>query len=397
MNPLALLFLTLFNSILGLSVLFPIIGPLARELGFSEFQAGLFSTGYAAMQFLLAAYWGRRSEVVGRKPILMMGIIGFSIGFFLFALFGWLGFKGVLSGLALYLPMLASRLLGGAFSSATLPTAQAYLADITPRAKRTQNFALLGAAFGLGVIFGPAIGAGLSGFGLLVPVLFSASLAVLNAIFVYFALPESKKLEAQAEKPAPLTWLDPRIWPILLLGLIVNLSSVAMEQTVAFYFQDRLGLSSSQTAKTVGIALVVFGFVAVFIQGFVVRIFKLSPRTLLMLGLPLALAGYIGLILSSNFLGLTLSLALIGAGGAFAGPGVTAAQSLVVSDNEQGSVAGLSSAAQALGRMLGPIIGTSLYGLHPQYPYVFSALLMGVGLLFFTSLRRIGQDHQVSS
>lgn len=378
---------------LGLSVLFPIIGPLARELGFSEFQAGLFSTSYAVMQFLLSAYWGRRSEVVGRKPIMLMGIVGFSVGFFLFALFGWLGFKGVLSGMALYLPMLASRLIGGAFSSATLPTAQAYLADITPRAKRTQNFALLGAAFGLGVIFGPAIGAGLSGFGLLVPVLFSATLAVLNAVFVFVALPESKKLEAQSENRAALSWLDSRIWPILLLGFIVQFSSVAMEQTIAFYYQDKLSLSSAQTAKTVGIALVIFGFVAVFIQGFAVRMFKLSPRALLTLGLPMALLGYIGLVLSNNFLGLTLSLVFLGAGGAFAGPGVTAAQSLAVSDNEQGSVAGLSSAAQALGRMLGPIVGTSLYGFHPQYPYVFSGVLILIGLVFFASLRGIGQDH----
>lgn len=396
MNPLALLFLTLFNSILGLSVLFPIIGPLARELGFSEFQAGLFSTGYAVMQFLLAPYWGRRSEVVGRRPILLMGIIGFAMGFFLFALFGWLGFKGSLSGMPLYLLMLASRLLGGAFSSATLPTAQAYLADITPRDKRTQNFALLGAAFGLGVIFGPAIGAALSSFGLLVPVLFSAGLAVLNAAFVYFALPESKTHE-HAETPPPLSWMDSRIWPILLLGLVINLSSVAMEQTVAFYFQDRLGLSTAQTAKSVGIALVVFGFVAVLIQGFVVRAFKLSPRTLLSLGLPLALLGYIGLILSHNFWSLTLSLVLLGAGGAFAGPGVTSAQSLAVSDQEQGSVAGLASAAQALGRMVGPIVGTSLYAIQPPYPYVFSALLILVALGVFFSLPAIGRDTHAHS
>lgn len=170
MKPLSLLFLTLFNSILGLSVLFPILGPLARELGLSEVQVGLFSTGYALMQFLLASYWGRRSEVMGRKPILLVGILGFASSFFLFALFAWLGYQQVLSSWGLFAFLLLSRLLGGAFSSATLPTAQAYLADITPREQRTQSFAVLGAAFGLGVIFGPAIGAGLAHFGLLAPV-----------------------------------------------------------------------------------------------------------------------------------------------------------------------------------------------------------------------------------
>ena len=392
MPPLGLLFLTLFNSILGLSVLFPIIGPLSRELGFSEFQAGLFSTGYALMQFILAPYWGRRSEVVGRRPILLMGIVGFSVGFFLFALFGWLGFQGVLTGLPLYLLMLASRLFGGAFSSATLPTAQAYLADITPKDKRTQNFALLGAAFGLGIIFGPAIGAGLSVFGLLVPVLFSASVGLLNGLFVYLALPESRRAEERPETPPKLSWFDLRIWPILLLGFVVNFSSTMMEQTVAFYYQDRLSLTPQQTAQTVGIALVVFGVVAVLIQGFVVRAFKFTSRTLLAIGLPLALLGYMGLVFSGQFWALTLALVLIGAGGAFAGPGVSAAQSLAVSDNEQGAVAGLSSSAQALGRMLGPVLGTTLYGLHPEWPYIFSAVLIVLGLVFFVSQRTLGRE-----
>lgn len=395
MNPLPLLFLTLFNSILGLSILFPIIGPLARELHFSEVQTGLFSTGYALMQFLLAPYWGRRSEVLGRKPILLRGILGFAAGFFLFALFGWLGFKGVLSGLPLFGLMLASRLLGGAFSSATLPTAQAYLADITSRERRTQNFALLGAAFGLGVIFGPAIGAGLAGLGLLVPVLFSASLALLNALFVRLVLPESRKAEERPATPPRLGFGDPRIWPILLLGLIVNLSSVAMEQTVSFYYQDRLGLSPERTAQTVGIALVAFGLIAVFIQGFVVRAVKWSPRALLAVGLPLALLGYLGLVLAHSFWLLTGALVLLGAGGAFAGPGVTAAQSLAVSDNEQGAVAGLSSSVQALGRMLGPLVGTGLYSLHPEYPYLFSALFMLIGIGFFLGRQDVGRmEHQ---
>jgi MFS family permease len=94
-SPLGLLFLTLFNSILGLSILFPILGPLARELGLSEVQVGLFSTGYALMQFLLSPYWGRRSER-GRKPILLLGILGFALSFFLFGLFALLGQKGLI-------------------------------------------------------------------------------------------------------------------------------------------------------------------------------------------------------------------------------------------------------------------------------------------------------------
>ena len=380
MKPLSLLFLTLFNSILGLSVLFPILGPLSRELGLSEVQVGLFSTGYALMQFLLASYWGRQSELMGRRPILLVGILGFASSFFLFALFAWMGYQQVLSGWGLFALMLLSRLLGGAFSSATLPTAQAYLADITPREQRTQNFAVLGAAFGLGVIFGPAIGAGLAHFGLLMPVVFSASLALLNALFVWWVLPESRKPQDRHPTPPRLAWTDPRILPLLVIGLCINLASIAMEQTVAFLYQDRLALSPIQTSQAVGIALVIFGVVGVLVQGFWVRLVGWPPRTLLGLGLPLLLLGYLGLVFSSGFVGLTASLVLLGLG-SMSSPGLTAAQSLAVSDDEQGVVAGLSSAAQALGRMLGPVLGTSLYGLSPAYPYVFSAVLIGLALL----------------
>jgi len=119
-----LLFLTLFNSILGLSILFPIIGPLARELGLSEFQTGLFSTAYALMQFLMSPYWGRKSEEVGRKPVLLVGILGFSVSFFLFAVFAQLRFAGVLGVSTTFALLLLARLVGGTFSSATLPTAR---------------------------------------------------------------------------------------------------------------------------------------------------------------------------------------------------------------------------------------------------------------------------------
>lgn len=132
MSPVGLLFLTLFNSILGLSILFPILGPLGRELGLSEVQVGLFSTGYALMQFLLSPLWGRLSER-GRKPILLLGILGFAVSFFLFGIFALLGQKGHFPSGLLFSLLLLSRLLGGAFSSATLPTAQAYVADITGR------------------------------------------------------------------------------------------------------------------------------------------------------------------------------------------------------------------------------------------------------------------------
>jgi len=169
MRPKALLFIALFNSILGLSVLFPILAPLGRQLGLGELEVGALSTGYSLMQFLSAAYWGRKSEEKGRKPVLLVGIIGFAVTFLLFALVCEAGLRGWLDHYSLFGLLLATRLFGGLLSSATFPTAQAYMADITDREDRTSGMALIGAAFGLGIIFGPAIGGFLSRWGYGVP------------------------------------------------------------------------------------------------------------------------------------------------------------------------------------------------------------------------------------
>jgi len=390
-----LLFITLVNSILGLSVLFPILAPLGRELGFSELQVGSLSTSYALMQFVMSPYWGRRSERVGRKPVLLTGIVGFSLSFFGFALVAQGSKAGLFGHWATFGLLLSCRLLGGAFSSATLPTAQAYIADTTERSERTAGMALIGAAFGIGLVIGPGIGALLAHISLLAPVYFSASFAVLNAIFVWLKLPEPKKHAAHREEQK-LPHLVTRVWPLLATGFALSMASVAMEQTVAFYYQDRLHLSHEQTARTVGLALVCYGVVAVFVQGFLVRRFKWSPAALIQTGVPIALAGFVGLIFAHQFASLTSALALQGFGQGLALPGVTAATSLSVSEREQGAVAGLNSSAHGLGRVFGPVVGTSLYELRSELPYAVSAglLVLVLGsLLLSPRLRRAVAHH----
>jgi MFS family permease len=280
MQPIGLLFIALFNSILGLSILFPILAPLGRQLGLSELQVGSLSAAYAAAQLVASPYWGRRSERVGRKPVLLTGIIGFAASFYLFAVVAELGMRGKLSHLALYGLLLGSRLVGGALSSATMPTAQAYVADVTERHERTRGMAVIGAAFGLGVIFGPGIGAALAHFGLLLPVYLSASLAVVNAVYVWRRLPEpTRATPSSVTSDAPKVLR--RLWPLLALGLAVTIAAVSMEQTVAFLFQDRLQLDPRSTSKYVGIALVIYGMTAVFAQGVIVRRLRWGPRALL--------------------------------------------------------------------------------------------------------------------
>ncbi len=388
MSPRGLLFVTLFNSILGLSVLFPILAPLGRWLGFSELEVGSLSTSYALMQFVMSPYWGRRSERVGRKPVLFSGVLGFSLTFYAFAIIAQLGKAGYFGHWTLYGLLLTARICGGVFSSATLPTAQAYIADTTERHDRTAGMALIGAAFGLGVVVGPAIGAGLATINLFAPLYFSASFALLNAIFVWLKLPEPKK-HVEVPHEQKLGAVAGRVWPLLALALVVSLSSVAMEQTVAFYFQDRLHLTHHDTARTVGIALVAYGLVAVFVQGFMVRRFRWPPQILISAGVPIALVGFVGLIFAHRFGTLTTALAIQGFGQGLALPGVTAAVSLAVGEHEQGAAAGLSHSAAGLGRVLGPVLGTSLYELRPEYPYVSSGLMLALTLGFLLASPRL--------
>lgn len=401
MRPMALVFVALFNSILGLSVLFPIFGPLGRELGLSDFEVGCISASYALMQLIFAPAWGRRSEKVGRRPVLLTGVIGFAGGFLAFALVAEAGMRGYLDHWPMFGLLMASRLIGGAFSSATLPTAQAYAADVSDRDNRTSAMAVIGAAFGLGIVFGPAIGAGVSwaADSLLAPVYLSVGVAVLNAIFIALRLPEPERGERGESRSTARDHLK-RIWPLLALSLVATLASVAMEQTIAFYFMDRLHVSADDAPPYVGLALVVYGVVAVIAQGYIVRRAKLRARQLVRFGLPIALLGYLLLPFAHDFWLITVAMATQGLGQGLLLPGVTAAISLASSDGEQGSAAGLNSSATGLGRLFGPLVGTGLYefgkatgALGPGLPYMVSAGLVTALFLLLLVRPKIVPDE----
>ncbi|WP_102128080.1 MFS transporter [Deinococcus planocerae] len=391
-QPKLILFLTIFVAMLGLSVLFPIIAPLGRQLGLSETQVGWFSTVYSLAQFVFAPIWGSRSERVGRKPVLILGLVGFSLSFGLFGLFAALGVRGVLTGTALFALLVAARLVGGLLSSATLPTAQAMMADLSSEKDRAAALGLIGAAFGLGVVFGPAIGALLSGFGLTVPIFFSAGLGLMTALAAFLTLPETRRAgqasAARGDRRALLR--HPGILLFLAVSALYTLASVGMEQTIGFYVQDTLRLDPSQTARTVGLMLAVFGFVAAAVQGGAIRPLsrRVAPGPLITLGLAIMGAGMFLLPLTSTFWTITAALAVIGVGSAILGPSLSAALSLSVGADRQGAVAGLNSSALALGRMTGPLLGTGLYqSAGHAAPYLLSGGVLAA-LLVWTLVAR---------
>jgi MFS family permease len=382
-----ILFLTIFTAMLGLSVLFPILAPLGRELGLSETQVGWFSTAYSLMQFVFSPIWGARSERVGRKPVLIMGLVGFSISFGLFGTFAHLGLQGGLAGGTLFGLLLASRLIGGMLSSATLPTAQAMMADLSSARDRAASLGLIGAAFGLGVVFGPALGGLLSTFSLTTPIYFSAGLGLVTAAVAWRVLPETRRADSvpmgHGDRRALLT--RGAIGLFLGVSALSTLASVGMEQTIAFYVQDTLKLTPGSTATTVGGMLAVFGIVAAAVQGGAIRPLsrKVQPAALISLGLAVMAAGMFLLPQTHAYWPITAALAVIGVGSAILSPSLSAALSLSVPANQQGTVAGLNSSALALGRMTGPLIGTGLYqSVSHGAPYLLSGAVLVAALIW---------------
>jgi multidrug resistance protein len=176
-SPLAVIFLTVFIDLIGFGIVIPILPYYIEAFGGTPFEVGLLFAAYSVMQFIFAPIWGQLSDKYGRRPILFFSLLGTSLGFLI------LGLANTL------LLVFAGRILSG-IMGANISTAQAYIADVTTEENRAKGMGLIGAAFGLGFIFGPAIGGVLSQFGNHTPFYFAAILSLANAILLYFVLPE---------------------------------------------------------------------------------------------------------------------------------------------------------------------------------------------------------------
>lgn len=392
MNPQFFVFGGLLVVYMGFTSVNPIFAPLARELGLSEIQAG-FLISISALAFtLFSSPWGRRSEVWGRKPVFLLGLVGFGVGFALFGGVAQFGLAGWFSVPALVILLGLSRFLVGALTSAAPVAAQAYIADTTSGAERSAAIALLGAANGLGLIGGPVLAAALVGFGLLVPYYVTAATAFLGALIVWWGLPAGKRAHLNATEvvvPTRVAFGDRRVWPFLLVGFLTLVALVTAQVTAGFYFQDRLGLTSEGSARAVGIALFAAGVAIVVTQAGIIRALKPAPVTLLRIGLPLTLASFVVMTLAPTLVLLIVAYTLLGFGVGFILPGYVSGASLAVGDDEQGAVAGLVGTAQGLGSVLGPLLGTILYAVGITLPYLLVALILFV-LTGFVWSKRLG-------
>lgn len=373
---------------IGQSLVFAILAPLGREVGLVEVQITSIIALSALIFALASPYWGRLSDRVGRKPIILVGLLGYTVGTLLFTSVFQAGLTGALSGVTLYVVALMARSSQSLIMSATAPAATAFAADHTTTADRTSAMARLGTANSLGMILGPAVSGALATLGLLAPLYFAGALSAAAALLVWRALPVTPAAERGSRKTQKrLKFFDPRIRRFVLVTISLFTGFSAIQQTLGFQLQDTLSLTGVETAQYGGAALMVSAVFTFVVQVTAMQRLKLAPHIFVRSGLLSMALGALLIAGFGGFVQLAFGMALLGTGLGLCMPAITAGASMAVGPEEQGGAAGVITACPAVGFVSGPIIGGLLYPLGSAFPSLFAAvvLMATIGLLFATS------------
>lgn len=379
------LFVSLVCIGIGQSMLFSILPPAARQIGITPFQVSTIFATSATLWVFISPWWGRRSDLRGRRPIMMIGLCGYALSMFALAVVIEVGLHGWLPAVTIYPLLIVARCQFAIFGSGTGPAAQAYVADRTSRHDRTAGVAMVSAAMGVGETLGPGVGAILSTVDLLAPLYLSALLAVLSALALRRWLPEERPVVHADIPPARrLSAFDPRVVPFVLVSAALQATRATTVITFAFFLQDTLGLTPARTVQFAGIGFVALAIASLFAQLVIVRRFKPTARRMLRGGLPLSVAAFLLLAVGHGLVVYLAALLMLGVGLGLIRPGSAAGASLSVEATEQGAVAGLVNGVAVIGNVVGPMIGTTLYAIAPTGPYVMNAAVMAAawGLLY---------------
>jgi DHA1 family tetracycline resistance protein-like MFS transporter len=381
-SALLVLFITIFVDLLGFGIVIPILPNYVKEIGASNWMVGVVTAVYSLMQFLFTPIWGSLSDRIGRRPVIIISIV--------ITIFSSLMFSQA-TGLFV---LIISRVLGG-IGSGNISAAQAYISDITPPEKRAQSMGLIGAAFGLGFIFGPPVGGIIkSTYGIEYVGYLTAFIGVINLVMAFFFLPESIH---QKNKHSSIS-----IFPVKDFIRVFKMKGLAALffiyhiYIVAFFmFQTTAALIWKEiyhfTDKEIGYVFAFIGISTTLMQGFLIGFFTrlfgekklLYIGTLLMM-LCLIFFSYIPLYLFIP-VGLLILLFLAIANGMI-GPSGLSILSQMSSPNEQGKVLGLYQSFGSLARVIGPLVGTLFYDVNPHLPYWIGAIILCINVILIRTV-----------
>ena len=378
-SPLALIFLTLLIDMIGFGIVIPVL-PLYAEgsqIGATPAQLAWVVGIYSLLQLICAPLFGQLSDRVGRKPILACSIVGTAIGFL------------VLGSAHTVWMLMLGRIIDGA-SGGNISTAMACIADVTTKENRSRNMGLVGAAFGIGFVIGPAIGGILSKhISLAAPFYFAAAVAVINATLVIFRLPETLTAESRARARERATigevFSEGRtgmIVAILFSQLTAIIGFSIMTALFALYCEKRFGYDSAQ----VGYLLAYVGILGAIFQGGMIRQLLKQPieKQLALTGAAV-LAISLGSLPYIHTLGqLMLDCAGISLGNSLLTPSLNGLASRTADAHCQGRLLGLMQSAGSLGRFLGPMLGFALIARDPIADYARSSFLASGAILLVT-------------
>lgn len=374
----SLLFLAIVTMAMGQTLVFALLPLIGRAVGLAELQVGIIITASSAVYAVSTRAWGSRSDHMGRKRVILIGLSGYTVGTLIFTSLFWLGFEMALRGLMLWMALIVARCLQSSVMAGTMPAANAYISDITHAGNRTTAIARLGAANSTGTILGPALGGLLAGISLLAPLYFAAGMTFISGVLVLFFLPDLHQSRGQGSHGVSrkLAYRDARYRHFLLIAAVLLTAFSVVQQTLGFYFQDALHLSSQQAARQVGFALMSAATASLIAQGLLVQRLKWSSWRLIHAGLLALLAGSMALAIGASVTWLFAGVVLCGLGVGLSYPGCVAAATLMVEADEQGSLAGLTTSLPAIGSIIGPVVGTGLYELSSHWPYVCNVMIL---------------------
>jgi len=382
----AILFVCLLSVGMGQTLVFAVLPPIAADLGMSEFETTMIFSLSAALWILTSTFWGKRSDFMGRKPVILIGVFGFALSTSLVGVVLLAGYWTWISMALMFPLVMGARAIFGIFGSGAMPASQAYVADRTTRAERAGSIAQIGAAFGLGTVVGPGVAAAFAEIHILAPFFAVGALAFISGVAIWILLPErtapKKMLGEKQEKRAELKWSAPSVRPWLVAGVVLSLMQSIMMQLFAFYLMAELDMGGSAATQLVSVGMMAMAMATLVAQLGLIQRFNLPVPFLLRWGAVTMILSFGMLVFGGSYGVLVSALALAGLGFGFLRAGLSAGASLSVSLKDQGAMAGLIGSTAATGHILNPAIGIPLFYMLHSAPFMLGMALSALVLLF---------------